>query len=179
MNVLVTAIGSFSADCVISSLKGEGHKVIGCDIYPSNWHAVSMDCDNVYQAPFATMEEEYISFILTVCNKEKIECICPLTDLEIDVLNQNRHKFINANIALFIQSEKCLSIARDKFEMYKHFKDDDNVNVPFSVHSEELTLDFPLPAIAKPVNGRSSEGLQRITQIRELADIKVKNNYIR
>ncbi|MBR5281515.1 MAG: ATP-grasp domain-containing protein [Alistipes sp.] len=178
MNILVTAIGSFSADCVINSLKNEGHKVVGCDIYPSNWHAVSKDCDNVYQAPFATKEDEYISFLLTVSKKENIECIFPLTDLEIDILNQNRQKFIDANIALFIQSENCLNIARDKFEMYKLFKDDKNVNVPFSVHSEELTLDFPLPAIAKPVNGRSSEGLQRITQTKELANIKTKNNYI-
>lgn len=64
MNILVTAIGSFSADCVINSLRNAGHTVVGCDIYPSEWHAVSKDCNWVYQAPFATKESEYIQFYL-------------------------------------------------------------------------------------------------------------------
>ena len=51
MNLLVTAIGSFSADCVINSLRKVGHTVVGCDIYPPEWHAVSKDCNWVYQAP--------------------------------------------------------------------------------------------------------------------------------
>ena len=32
-NILVTAIGSFSADCVITNLIENDYKVIGCDIY--------------------------------------------------------------------------------------------------------------------------------------------------
>ena len=51
MNLLVTAIGSFSADCVINSLRKVGHTVVGCDIYPPEWHAVSKDCNWVYQGP--------------------------------------------------------------------------------------------------------------------------------
>lgn len=178
MNILVTAIGSFSADCVINSLKSEGHKVVGCDIYPSNWHAVSIDCDNVYQAPFATKENEYIQFLLDVCKKEQINCIFPLTDLEIDVLNYHRHDFKEEGIALFLQSESCLDIARNKYAMYKLFKDDEQVNLPYSVCSEELTIDFPIPAIAKPINGRSSEGLRRITRNDELTELLGTPNYI-
>jgi carbamoyl-phosphate synthase large subunit len=43
LKILVTAIGSFSADCVISSLKCNGHYVVGCDIYNGMWHAVTKD----------------------------------------------------------------------------------------------------------------------------------------
>lgn len=178
MNILVTAIGSFSADCVISTLKSQNHKVIGCDIYPSIWHAVSKECNNVYQAPFATNEEEYISFLLEICEKEQIKCILPLTDLEIDVLNRYRGCFMDSGIALFIQSKECLNIARDKYAMYKLLKNDTFVNVPYSNCSEELTLDFPVPAIAKPINGRSSEGLKRISQTDELKEFAGTVNYI-
>lgn len=178
MNILVTAIGSFSADCVINTLKSHGHKVIGCDIYPSNWHAVSKDCDNVYQAPLAIDEEEYISFLLNICSKEKLDSIIPLTDLEIDVINRNRKEFANENVSLFIQSENCLKIARDKFAMYQMFKDDENVNVPYSVSSSDLTKDFPIPAIAKPINGRSSEGLKKVNSIEELSSYINLSNYI-
>lgn len=178
MNILITAIGSFSADCVINSLKSGGHKVVGCDIYPSNWHAVSKDCDKVYQAPFATKENEYIQFLLDICKEEEIDCIFPLTDLEIDVLNHHRKEFKEVGISLFIQSESCLNIARDKYAMYKLFKDDEVINLPYSVCSEELTTDFPIPAIAKPINGRSSEGLRRITRKEELTDLLGSANYI-
>lgn len=177
-SVLVTAIGSFSADCVVNSLKAKGYKVVGCDIYPSRWHAVSKDCDSVYQAPFATNEREYISFLLEACKKEQVDCIFPLTDLEIDVLNRHRVEFADANVSVFIQSETCLNIARDKFAMYRLFKDDENVNVPHSVCSEKLGLNFPIPAIAKPINGRSSEGLKRITRSEELKEFVGMTNYI-
>lgn len=178
MNILITAIGSFSADCVINSLKPEGYKVVGCDIYPSNWHAVSKDCDKVYQAPFATKENEYIQFLLDICKEEEIDCIFPLTDLEIDVLNHHRKEFREVGVSLFIQSEGCLNIARDKYAMYKLFKEDEVVNLPYSVCSEELTMDFPIPAIAKPINGRSSEGLKRIARKEELTDLLGATNYI-
>ena len=87
MTFLVTAIGSFSADCVINTLKRGGSKVIGCDIYPAEWHAVSKDCDRVYRAPLAVKENDYIAFLLDVVLRERVEHIIPLTDLEIDVLN--------------------------------------------------------------------------------------------
>ena len=82
MTVLVTAIGSFSADCVITTLKSKGHKVVGCDIYPAIWHAVSKDCDNVYQAPFATKEQEYISFLYLGLVSAKIHSVFFPADLD-------------------------------------------------------------------------------------------------
>ena len=54
MNILLTAIGSFSADCVVTSLKKMGHKVIGCDIYKREWVANSVIVDKFYQAPYCT-----------------------------------------------------------------------------------------------------------------------------
>lgn len=178
MVILVTAIGSFSADCVINALKSGGHKIIGCDIYPSSWHAVSKYCDKVYQAPFATMEKEYINFLLKTSDEESVDCIIPLTDLEIDVLNRNRLAFNQSCVSVLMQSENCLKIARNKLAMYKLFKDSEIVNLPHSIASENLEISFPLPAIAKPVDGRSSEGLMRITNIEQLSNVSKLPNYI-
>ena len=55
---LVTAIGSFASDIVIKTLKEEGIYVIGCDIYPKEWVAQSLDTDGFYQAPYAADKEE-------------------------------------------------------------------------------------------------------------------------
>lgn len=176
--ILVTAIGSFSADCVINELKRNNLRVIGCDIYPSEWHAVSKDCDKVYKAPFATEEDNYIEFLLTISVENRVGCIFPLTDLEIDVLNRHRDVFINKGIILCMPSSFTLSIARDKYKLHKTFENDENVP---SIKTYKTGIDIVpdmLPCIAKPYNGRSSEGLKKITNAAELNAIKVLDNYI-
>lgn len=178
LTILVTAIGSFSADCVIKTLKLKGHKVIGCDIYPALWHAVSKDCDKVYQAPFATNEKEYIDFLLKISGNEGVNYIVPLTDLEIDVINRHRDLFKDTSVSVLMQSEDCLKIARNKLAMYDFFKENEIVGLPYSLSSENLDVSFPLPAIAKPVAGRSSEGLMRITTLEQLSNVSKLSNYI-
>lgn len=178
MRILLTAIGSFSADCVVRVLKSQGHYVVGCDIYPAEWHAVSKDLDKVFRAPFATHEEEYISFLQQVCNQEQISHLNPLTDLEIDVINRHRATFEAMGVVLCMQSAACLATARDKYALTALFAYDARINVPYSVRSEELTDDFPVPAVAKPVDGRSSEGLMRNVGKQELAHLIGRPNYI-
>lgn len=180
MRFIVTAIGSFSADCVVSSLKEKGCYVVGCDIYNGIWHSVSKSCDAFYQAPYATDEQDYVHFLLDTARKENIGYIIPLTDLEIDVLNKHRKEFSSEGIVLCIQSARCLEIVRNKWNLYNFFKDDELVNVPKSVYSEELSSNMSLtfPLIGKPINGRSSEGLCIISNPTELKPFSERPNYI-
>lgn len=176
--VLVTAIGSFSADCVIKELKTNDYNVIGCDIYPSEWHPVSKDCNKVYRAPLATEEVQYIDFLLTVCVENHVNFIFPLTDIEIDVLNRNRDAFVEKGVVLCMPSPYTLSIVRDKYALYKLFAYDDHVP---SIKTYKTGVDkIPeiLPCIAKPYNGRSSEGLKKIIDPNELNIVKSLDNYI-
>ena len=46
------------------------------------------------------------------------------------------------------------------------------------MHTRKLYDRFPLPAIAKPIHGRSSEGIKRIYTVAELDDIRGKDDYI-
>lgn len=178
MNVLLTAIGSFSTDCVVMSLKRHMHRVIGCDIYPAEWHPVSKDCDKVYQVPFATKEPEYIEALLTICDMEHVDLIFPLTDLEIDILNKHRAEFNEKGVLLCIQSEYCLSIARDKYKMAKLFADDPVISTPKTILATEPSVNLTFPVIAKPYNGRSSEGLLRLMTKGALQLVEDKDGYI-
>lgn len=182
MRFLVTAIGSFSADCVIKTLKKNGGYVIGCDIYKDIWHAASKNCDVFYQSPYATEEEIYIKFLLDIIEKEKIKYLIPLTDIEIDVINRHRNIFSKTDILLCIQSEKCLQIARNKYNLCKLFQEDKVISIPPTIRSEDLSnAENPLlcfPLIAKPIDGRSSEGLYHIYSKEELAPFHKRNNYI-
>lgn len=178
MTILLTAIGSFSADCVVSSLKGDGHRVIGCDIYPSEWHPVSKDCDKVYQVPFATIESDYINALLNICRVESVDLLFPLTDLEIDVLNNYREDFKAEGINLCVQSEYCLSIARNKYQMAKLFAEDEFIKTPKTCLGTESFESISFPVIAKPYNGRSSEGLMKLMSKDDLCLIDNREKYI-
>lgn len=177
MNILLTAIGSFSADCVVNSLKRAGNRVIGCDIYPSEWHPVSKDCHRVHRVPFATEEDKYIGELLQICRTEHIDMLFPLTDLEIDVLNRHRESFAMDNVLLCIQSEECLSIARNKYEQTKFFKGS-IVNAPDTILATDDVSNMNFPAIAKPYDGRSSEGLYTLITSEDVSLIKNREKYI-
>lgn len=178
MRILITAIGSMSAECAIKHLKSAGHYVVGCDIYPGEWHYETKLCDKFVKAPFATKEDDYVQFLIDTCNQHNIQYIIPLTDLEIDVINSRRSLFDKANITLCMQEKNVLDIARDKFKLSKVFEDDINVPSVKTCLLSDMPADFKFPCIAKPYNGRSSEGLLRNATKEQVNAIENKDVYI-
>ena len=178
MNILITAIGSMSAECVINQLKSQQHYIVGCDIYPYEWHYESALCDKFYQAPLAKNKDEYIQFLLDVCASNHINHIIPLTDLEIDIINEFRYKFAERGIVLCMQSEEVLAIARNKYQLYTYFSQDAHIpSIPTSLMND-MNGEIGFPCIAKPYNGRSSEGLSLVRSKAELDLISNKDMYI-
>jgi len=177
-NILVTSIGSFSADCVIKELAIIGCNIIGCDIYPSEWHAISKKCRKVYRAPLARNQNEYINFVLHLCDTENIQYVFPLTDIEIDVLNRHRQIFHDRGVILCMPSHETLLIARDKYALHKFFEKDEIVPTIKTYKVGTDIVPDVLPCIGKPYNGRSSEGLKRIHSIKELELAKGCEGYL-
>ena len=176
MNILLTAIGSMSALCAINQLHKNVHKVIGCDIYPKEWHYESSLCDVFMQAPYANTNE-YIPFLIRLAKENDAEYIFPLTDLEIDKINACRDLFVKEGITVCMPSNETLSIVRNKLMLYKTFKNDVNVaSIPTHTYDDLSRLTFP--CVAKPYNGRSSEGLYYLHDIAQLDVIKNKHSYI-
>lgn len=174
MRILLTAIGSMSALCSIERLHKAGHFVAGCDIYPKEWHLESSVCDTFLQAPLARDENNYTAFILEFCKSIGIKFVIPLTDIEIDVLNRNRAQFRDAGITLCIPSEQTLSIARNKKLLYDYFKGDKSVPSILTVSCDALK-DVGFPCVAKPYDGRSSEGLYILKKEDDLSLIGREN----
>lgn len=168
--VLVTAIGSFSADAVIQYLKQEGCMVIGCDIYPGEWVANALDVDRFYQAPLASDQEKYLNFLDAICAKEKINYLIPLTDVEVDILNMNRERFEAKEIILCISGENCIRLCRNKYLLYHHLKQYGGIQLISTELLEKQDCEkIDYPVIVKPYDGRSSQGLQYIRNYEEMA----------
>lgn len=164
VNVLVTAIGSFSADIVIKNLKKMGFRVIGCDIYPKEWIADAYQVNTFYQAPYATSESDYIAFIHRVCKEEQISVVLPSTDVEVDVLNRNREWFEQNGVMLCISSADTLSLCRDKRNTQRFIQE--HVAQIRTIQTREASgFSCPpesYPVVCKPLDGRSSQGLHYI-----------------
>ncbi len=178
MRFLITAIGSMSAECAIKKIKAENHFVVGCDIYPGEWHYETKLCDKFEKAPFATNKNVYVQFLINVCKMYDLKYIIPLTDLEIDVINEYRHLFEIESIVLCMQTSLVLNIVRDKYKLSKTFEHDDNVPSIKTYLLSEMPDDMVFPCIAKPYNGRSSEGLLRNATREQVETLENKEFYI-
>lgn len=166
-NILVTAIGSFSAEVVINNLHASGHKIIATDIYKREWVANSLLADVFYQCPYATKEEEYISFLLKVCEEENVEYIMPLTDVEVDVISKNREKFSDYIVCL--PKTEVLNICRNKYKLYEFLLDNGvDCLIPTNKVDNNISDWNHFPAVIKPAGGRSSEGLYFVKDNQEL-----------
>ena len=180
--VLVTAIGSFSADAVIQSCRREGFRIVGCDIYPAEWVVSSMDVDVFYRAPYATDTEAYRSCIRQICETEQIDYVLPLTDIEIDMFQQWRQEDQNCpggRAVVCMSDRETIHLCRNK-RRAAQLLDAQKIcrTIPGKRLSELLeTLEnsgqeglagLSYPLVIKPEDGRSSQGLRRIFDFREM-----------
>lgn len=171
--VVVTAIGSFSADIVIKTCKKMGIRVVGCDIYPKEWIADSQNVDNFYQVPLAVDQEAYRKALMEICRREKAWGLLPLTDVEIDVLTGFREEFCKEGITLCISGEECISLCRDKMKFYQFMKKNNLGNPILTKNLLEAEPDWiKYPLVCKPRDGRSSQGLRFVGSPQELENLK-------
>lgn len=160
-SVLVTAIGSYAADIVIKNLKKGGFFVVGCDINSREKIANSLETDAFYIAPYVREKESYLNFILDLCRKEKIEYIIPLTDIEVDLLSLHRERLKQEGITVCISSMHTVELCRNKLALERYVSEHTDIRtIPTTMLSPQEPPSFP--AVCKPINGRSSEGLRYI-----------------
>lgn len=169
--VLITAVGSFSAEKVIAGCIKEGFRVIGCDIYPKNWVVNSAEVDVFYQAPYGTDCEKYRTFIKEIVEKENISYIFPLTDVEIDVFHHWNPGEEELNAKICISDWKTIEICRNKEQMeaFIHGKKLCHTigGKPLNQMEKGSLEETSFPLVIKPVNGRSSEGLHIVRTDKE------------
>lgn len=162
--VLVTAIGSFAADIVIKRLKEHGMRVVGCDIYPGEWVADARNVDAFYQVPYVTDKERYVKTMVSICKKERADALIVLLDVEIDVWNHYREALAEQGVLLSISQPEAISLCRDKLKMFLYMEERmPGLLIPTRPLSECSPRKLAYPVVCKPCNGRSSQGLHRIS----------------
>lgn len=161
MKVLVTAIGSMSAECVIGTLGRLGIDVVATDIYPRDYHPVAKKCCAFYQVPRVYPNVKiYCETLKELAIKESCGAIIPLTDPEVDVLSESREMFETYGIKIWLAADNVIKKARNKglwcqlLQGCKYLK-----TIPSYKSYAELKINYSGEFVAKKVKGRSSEGI--------------------
>ena len=180
MNILVTAIGSMSAECVVDSLNNLGVKVVATDIYPKEYHPIARKCKDFVQVPkvFPNVDS-YCQSILTAAIKNKCEAIIPLTDPEVDVLSDQRHLFSAAGIEVWLASDATIKCAREKDSWTARLSNSQSFKmIPTFDNFSSLCRNYAGDFVAKRVNGRSSEGILFSDTVNFKGDIRYGKGYL-
>lgn len=182
-NVLITSNGSFSCEEIVTSLQSEADLLVGTNIYPEHLIGVSHLFDCTYLIP-APCEQNYISELLHICHKHKIQFIFPLIDIEVDILSKHRKTFADKGITICLSNAGSILISRDKYLSYLTFKNDKFITpIPTCSYADIAGNKFEhlftsSIFVAKPYNGRSSQGLLYLSNFAEIESIPNKENYI-
>lgn len=155
MNILVTSVGSYSASSVISRLALEhDFRTFFCnsEILPEYSSA------HFELISHSTNKLQYLTDITEICKKNSIDVIIPLTDPEIDILNHQRIVFNDLRIVNLIPNSEFIRVSRNKRLITEIFRKHPKIRTIPLIDSKTVDSDN-LPAIAKPINGRSSEGV--------------------
>ena len=187
--VIVTAIGSFSAPAVIRELKEAGCRVVGTDINPKELIAMSAEADVFENLPRCDAGEAYVDALAGLIRREKADAVLPLTDAELDVLNEVRDRLQPAE--LWASPAESVRISRDKVKSRAAAERAGAKVIPTGFLAEALPAELRgngavdsesinavlqvlltapgLPLILKPRDGRSSQGLYRVRTEKELS----------
>ena len=186
INVLITGVGSTTAISVIKGLKKQTKyeiKIIGTDIFQEDSIAGSKFCDKFFVVPPASNEPEYISKLLDVINKESIDILIPIVDIELEIIAKNRIAFNNTFILL--SSYETIMRCNDKMNTYEFFNKYDlptlktiSIQKNDNINDKILDSDLKYPLITKPRNGVSSRDVYEIKNFRENALIRRVDNPI-
>ena len=155
---LLTAVGSASASSVVAQLHKLGHRVIGCDIYPQAWNMASNEVDVFFQAVLATDHEAYIRQMEEAVQRERVDFLIPLTDIEVDVLCAEKARFAALGCTVCTPDEPAVRLCRNKLDMAAAL-DMSGVcrTIPTASPYGREPLESEFPIMLKPVNGRSSQ----------------------
>jgi len=175
MNILITSIGSFSAKFVIETCRALGFHTVGIDINEGKYLINTKKLNAFYKVSKTIEEKTFTKEIIEIVEKEKINYIIPLTDLDVDFFSNNYKIFIN--IKVLVENFELIKVLRSKDVLYNYLKNNQIIKcIPTYSKNTYLKSINQFPAIAKKKNGRSSEGLLKIIDNTQL--VCVDDNYI-
>ena len=177
-NILLTSVGrrSYLVNYFKKSLQGNGK------VFVSNSHNLNASfqfADGSVISPLIH-DIEYINFLITYCEKNKISLIIPLYDVDLPILAINKEKFSQHGITVLVSSPDVIKKCNDKYLTYL-FLENIKVKTPKTFLSIEHVMsaiqnqDITYPIFIKPRFGMGSLFIYQADNKEELTVLSKKS----
>lgn len=160
MNILLSTIGkrNYLAKYFKEILPPES-KIIGTG---NSEHTIGfLACDYSFIIPSFT-ENGYSDAILEICEKEKINAIFTLSDLELPHISKLKFKLENMDISCFFPDEITVNRYHNKYETFLFLKKNNFVTPETFTSLDEAITNLGFPIIIKPMDGYASHGFMLV-----------------
>ena len=166
-NALITISGR--KGYVVRALRGsnEAGTIVATDADPM---APVRSADATFaHVPRVDAGDAYVSALLSIAARERIDCVVPVNDIDVCVLAQASDRFSQAGATVFVPPPEVTEILCDKLRAAQWLRDG-GLETPetFDVETALRASGLSAPLIAKPRRGQGSRGQRVIDDIAEL-----------
>ncbi|MCX5847513.1 MAG: ATP-grasp domain-containing protein [Deltaproteobacteria bacterium] len=170
--ILISAVCGDIGGGAVRALRASASRLIGCDM--RDGCPVSPILDSFYKAPAASDPDYYMSFLKDIISAEEVDAFLPISEPEIEVLNERRAEIESLGVKLLLNNQLIIDNFLDKFKMI-HFLNRLGIKVPrtMPLRNYDGTIGFPL--IIKPRRGYGSKRLWIVEDEHDLAYVKKKD----
>jgi len=161
MNVLLTTAGrrSYLVRWFQKALEGDGRVLASNSIDCPAFYAA----DSSYLSPLI-VSDEYIPFLLELCQREQVELVVPLFDPDVVALARHQDAFAELGAIPVVPSAEIATLCIDKLRAARHL-DECGIGTPrtFDLDGALAALDsgaLSLPVVVKARAGMSGIDLQ-------------------
>lgn len=183
LKILILGVGGNVSQGIIKALKNSelNMELIGACISPQSIGLYM--CEKAYISPYAN-EEKFIDWLIDLCNQEAVDIVLTGVEENICAIQEQIEKFKSNTKAVFVASDYAkLMIGQDKFLTCEWLKEN-GCNYPEyckledKLEVEKLISKVGFPLVAKPRNGKSSQGVYLIQSQEELDAIADAEEYV-
>lgn len=170
MNILLTSVGrrTYMVQYFKNALNGDGL------VHASNSiMTYSLKQADEYVLTPQIYEDNYISFLIDYCKKNKIKAIISLFDIDLPILSKNKSLFKENDITVIVSDFEAIQICNDKWLSYIFLKEQ-GLSQPLSYISIDKVINdinsskLNFPIILKPRWGMGSIGIYEAENMDEL-----------
>jgi len=152
-------------------MHGQG-RIIASNMYA---HTSGMHAADIAIVSPPAYHQEYVPFLLDICERYDIKLLCSLHDLDIFMLSQQRDSFHERGVFTTLPSPAWARVTLDKWECIQTLSDAD-ITVPWTTVNMESALkaikfgEISFPLVVKSRVGFGSLGLKHCSNESELIE---------
>ena len=182
MNLLITSVGTRNKIVQYFKKEFEGlGKIITTDM--SEYAPAIYESDKYYILPKID-DPTYISKLLDLCKKEKIDCLFSLIDPELSLISKNKEKFSAIGVTPLISNYEAVELAFDKYKLFKYLSSNGYKTAKTYIDKNEFYKDLDsgeisFPVFVKPYKGSASININKVSTKEEIETLfRIHNDLI-